>query len=346
MGTSLTKSQRDPFSEDGKGRANFDPDLVLGYVGAGAGCTVSRQANYRELKDAHFAFVETNSIWMRRSRIREAIIRCCYTLLLGVDCVDTFQIEELASHGYIVIGVDHPYSSRITAFPDGRIAHRKFIGEEDYYRRKPSNSLKRLIRQVRIRAKDVSFVIDQLEELGSGSGRRVHGPPRSWSEVGIFEFSLGGGTAAQACWLDRRISAGVDIGGMVARPNPQARARWLRFSSCSRASLGKRPTLRGASSPRSIRARGARSSHLEAVRADEALLIRKRRLLGDYLRNKPYELFRLSFFFSDTFWRHRARARSRKNRKSIYACFLRPATQRDPGTLTLRLVPRDARSSF
>jgi hypothetical protein len=36
------------------------------------------------------------------------------------------------------------------------------------------------------------------------------------ARVGIFGFSLGGGTAAQACWLDRRFKAGLDMGGMIA----------------------------------------------------------------------------------------------------------------------------------
>ncbi|UOK63043.1 hypothetical protein MT997_34085 [Paenibacillus sp. OVF10] len=29
-------------------------------------------------------------------------------------------IEELVSHGYIVVGMDHPYTSARVTFPDGR----------------------------------------------------------------------------------------------------------------------------------------------------------------------------------------------------------------------------------
>jgi hypothetical protein len=37
---------------------------------------------------------------------------------------NTFQVEELASHGYIVVGIDHSYVSAGTVFPDGRLAQR------------------------------------------------------------------------------------------------------------------------------------------------------------------------------------------------------------------------------
>src|ERR1700728_3584148 len=33
----------------------------------------------------------------------------------------TALAEELASHGYVVAGIDHTYESRATAFPDGRV---------------------------------------------------------------------------------------------------------------------------------------------------------------------------------------------------------------------------------
>ena len=34
---------------------------------------------------------------------------------------NTYQVEDLASHGFIVVGVDHTYNSGPVAFPDGRV---------------------------------------------------------------------------------------------------------------------------------------------------------------------------------------------------------------------------------
>jgi len=33
----------------------------------------------------------------------------------------TALAEDLASHGYVVAGIDHTYESHATAFPDGRV---------------------------------------------------------------------------------------------------------------------------------------------------------------------------------------------------------------------------------
>src|SRR6266498_2619994 len=39
---------------------------------------------------------------------------------LGFRQQNTFQVEELVSHGYIVVGIDQPYAAADVVFPDGR----------------------------------------------------------------------------------------------------------------------------------------------------------------------------------------------------------------------------------
>jgi hypothetical protein len=65
----------------------------------------------------------------------------------------TAQLEELASHGYVVVGINHAFGSAVTVFPDGR----NVIG--DY-----STGLEA---KVPVWAADQMFVIDQLEELNA-----------------------------------------------------------------------------------------------------------------------------------------------------------------------------------
>jgi len=36
--------------------------------------------------------------------------------------MNTFQIEELTSHGYIVVAIDQPYAAAVVVFPDMRQA--------------------------------------------------------------------------------------------------------------------------------------------------------------------------------------------------------------------------------
>jgi dienelactone hydrolase len=135
----------------------------------------------------------------------------------GIRTECTIQIEEMASHGYVVVAIDHPYSSRTVAFPDGRVVHRSFSGEESYASDEAVDAFVKVAdAQVRLRAEDASFVLDTLEDLNGNDPEGLLTGALSLDQVGIFGFSLGGGTAAQACATDRRFKAGLDMGGMIA----------------------------------------------------------------------------------------------------------------------------------
>ncbi|MCO8276218.1 hypothetical protein M1L60_37135 [Actinoplanes sp. TRM 88003] len=70
----------------------------------------------------------------------------------------TGPAEELASRGYVVAGVDHPYEARGVEFPDGRVAGCLAC--------ELSGVLPQVVRG---RAADVSFLLD--------------GPPLAFPEV-------------------------------------------------------------------------------------------------------------------------------------------------------------------
>src|SRR5215813_8874 len=79
------------------------------------------------------------------------------------------QIEDLASHGYIVIGIDHPYESLGALYPDGRIA--RYSEERRPKQGSPNfqEEFERYYRQrVDWRAADATFVMNQLEKPGAG----------------------------------------------------------------------------------------------------------------------------------------------------------------------------------
>jgi predicted dienelactone hydrolase len=134
---------------------------------------------------------------------------------LRTEC--TIQVEELASHGYIVVTIDHPFSSSVTIFPDGRIARRKFSGEEDY---SSQAGFERFLRtadeQVEIRSRDARFVLDSLETMDANDPSGLLTGHIDLESVGIFGSSFGGTTAAETCWLDQRFKAGASLDGMVA----------------------------------------------------------------------------------------------------------------------------------
>jgi dienelactone hydrolase len=129
----------------------------------------------------------------------------------------TFQAEELASHGFIVVGMDHPYSTLLTAFPDGRLVHTKLTSGEDYSSDAGFQAfIAAADEQVKVRAEDAQSVLDTLERINENDPASLLTAHLDMNRVGILGYSIGGGAAAQACWLDRRFAAGVDLDGMLA----------------------------------------------------------------------------------------------------------------------------------
>lgn len=135
----------------------------------------------------------------------------------GQRVQNTFQIQELASHGYVVVGMDHPYGSDVTVFPDGRIVRTKLGVGEDYSSQEAfEHFVQEAEQQVKVRAEDARFVVDKLEEFNRQDPKGLLTGKLDLNRIGIFGHSLGGSVAAQACWLDARFKAALDMDGMVA----------------------------------------------------------------------------------------------------------------------------------
>jgi len=92
----------------------------------------------------------------------------------------TVLAENLASHGYIVVGINPTYTSNLIAFPDGRITHRSPQGTiPDSAGSAAADQIGNRILEVW--TQDVVFVMDQLETLNAAqdspslrSARRMH----------------------------------------------------------------------------------------------------------------------------------------------------------------------------
>ncbi|MBD3231199.1 hypothetical protein GF322_00900 [Candidatus Dependentiae bacterium] len=118
---------------------------------------------------------------------------------------NTTQLEELASHGYVVVGINHTYDCSVTVFPDGRIiplSNDWEIGEIRYL----ENSINDWI-------KDTIFVLDELEKLNNSDVKKKFNNHLDLSKIGMFGHSMGGATTAQICRLDSRVKAGISMDG-------------------------------------------------------------------------------------------------------------------------------------
>jgi pimeloyl-ACP methyl ester carboxylesterase len=130
---------------------------------------------------------------------------------------NTFQAEELASHGFVVVGLDHPYGTEITVFPDGRSIKTTLSDVFlDFSSQEALDARLRVIEcQLRIRTADVRFVLDTLERLDRNDEAGLLAGHLDISRVGIFGHSFGGAVAAEACRLDPRFRAGIDLDGCL-----------------------------------------------------------------------------------------------------------------------------------
>jgi dienelactone hydrolase len=132
---------------------------------------------------------------------------------LGPIATDyTTLAEDLASHGYMVVACTPTYSASVVVFPDGRIAWGTREGSvPDNASVEASNEI--LNRLIHVWAADDVFVLNQLEKLNQTDPSGKFAGRLDLQSVGVFGHSFGGCTAAQACRLDSRFKAGVDIDG-------------------------------------------------------------------------------------------------------------------------------------
>ena len=122
----------------------------------------------------------------------------------------TALAEDLASHGYIVAGIDHTYESFATAFPDGRVT-------TCLARQAPRRGPGFWEKVAAGRAADVGFVLNEL------TGARPARPGAGLidpSRMAMAGHSVGGAAAIAAMLADSRIRAGIDMDGATAARIP------------------------------------------------------------------------------------------------------------------------------
>ncbi|HYW74071.1 MAG TPA: hypothetical protein VE961_23815 [Pyrinomonadaceae bacterium] len=115
--------------------------------------------------------------------------------------------QELASHGYIVVCIDHPYGG-ITVLPDGRA-----ISTADDPAAGNPEVQPRLVEEW---ARDASFVLNRMmapDKTDSGTSGRFAGHIDK-SRIGMLGHSLGGAAALEACRADPRFKACADLDGV------------------------------------------------------------------------------------------------------------------------------------
>jgi len=123
-------------------------------------------------------------------------------------------VEELVSNGYIVIGMDHPYTSSDMTYPDGTSA----VRSEGELSNVPEEHIFEM--EIDIRAKDMAFVIEQLRsKADSLADIRNILDEIDLNSIGVAGHSYGGSTISQVMADDPNIKAGISYdGGLWGSP--------------------------------------------------------------------------------------------------------------------------------
>jgi pimeloyl-ACP methyl ester carboxylesterase len=122
--------------------------------------------------------------------------------------------EELASHGYVVVGFDAPYRTYSVVFPDRRVIKRIPENNPELCLEKTGQERDRCAnRLLTAWTADIAFVLDRLEQLNASDTSGKFTGRLDLTRVGVFGHSFGGAQAAQFCSQDLRCKAGIDVDG-------------------------------------------------------------------------------------------------------------------------------------
>ncbi len=117
----------------------------------------------------------------------------------GVNSLYTTFAAELASQGFLVVGIDHTYGAFATVFPDGTVRSIRAANAPPF----PEI--------VRIWAKDMASVLDELEVRNTSDPDGLLTGRLDLTRVGATGHSTGGSAAADVLTFDPRFSAAVTL---------------------------------------------------------------------------------------------------------------------------------------
>ncbi len=164
----------------------------------------------------------------------------------GTIWQNTPQMEELASHGFVVFSLGHTYESGAVPFPGGRVvpmsaermaALTKSAGGPEmatlFKKMQTTNDpveIKRISMRILalsapmneslvVWVADTKYLMDELEKINAGADTGIAGPAKRFAghldvaRMGVLGMSFGGATAGEICLSDARCKAGLNLDG-------------------------------------------------------------------------------------------------------------------------------------
>jgi len=156
---------------------------------------------------------------------------------VGFFAQNMVQMEELASHGYVVFSVGHAYESSMVLDQQGQVIGMNDAQVEAFYQEAEETNeayAKTYYltgdeqiqaarawldatpignRSVQIWAQDTQFLITQIEQINNNQMESPFAGHLDTARIGVFGQSFGGATAFQVCAIDPRCKAAINIDG-------------------------------------------------------------------------------------------------------------------------------------
>ncbi|RAV19583.1 alpha/beta hydrolase family protein [Paenibacillus contaminans] len=179
------------------------------------GAIASKMMNLPAFALSHLGLVKTHS--MLEADLSDSESR--YPVLIfshgmnGYRNQNMFQVEELASHGYIVLGIDYAYEAAVTVYPDGRAA----LSKTD-----PGlTSMAQYDEHIPLWVGDAEFVLNQVENLNRNDSTGRFTGKLDVERIGMLGHSFGGTVTTQVLATDSRVKAALSMdGGFNGSPLP------------------------------------------------------------------------------------------------------------------------------
>ena len=173
------------------------------------------------------------------SKSRFPVLIFSHGYIPGFLVQNTVQMQELASHGYVVFSIGHTYETVANIFPDGRAVPFSPVrlaafgqgagkanplvtkyttatdpAEKDTLLKQILAAWPTLDESLRIWAADVRFLMTELEKMRSEKPKKIFAGKLDMKRIGVFGMSFGGATAGQVCAVDNRCKAGINLDGL------------------------------------------------------------------------------------------------------------------------------------
>ena len=116
-------------------------------------------------------------------------------------------LQDIASHGYVVVSVDHPYDANVVEFPDGKVIK----GDPE----KIANNPDLLNQAFDTRVADLGFVLKELQKTDQQVVPRSLSGKVNFEHISGAGHSLGGAAIAQAMYNNPQFASGINLDGIM-----------------------------------------------------------------------------------------------------------------------------------